>query len=132
MSMTDPIADMLTRIRNANQALLERVDIPASRLKVEIAKVLKAEGFIRTYRMLDDNKQGILRVYLRFGSGHERIIRGIRRVSRPGLRVYRKASKLPRVMSGLGVAILSTSQGVMTGKSARERLLGGEVLCYIW
>lgn len=132
MSMTDPIADMLTRIRNANQALLERVDIPASRFKVEIAKVLKAEGFIRTYRMLDDNKQGILRVYLRFGPGHERIIRGIRRVSRPGLRVYRKAPKLPRVLSGLGVAIVSTSQGVMTGKSARERSLGGEVLCYIW
>jgi len=132
MSMTDPIADMLTRIRNANQALLERVDMPASRFKVEIAKVLKAEGFIRTYRMLDDNKQGILRVYLRFGPGHERIIRGIRRVSRPGLRVYRKAPKLPRVLSGLGVAIVSTSQGVMTGKSARERSLGGEVLCYIW
>ena len=132
MSMTDPIADMLTRIRNANQALLERVDMPASRFKVEIAKVLKAEGFIRTYRMLDDNKQGILRVYLRFGPGHERIIRGIRRVSRPGLRVYRKGPKLPRVLSGLGVAIVSTSQGVMTGKSARERSLGGEVLCYIW
>jgi small subunit ribosomal protein S8 len=132
MSMTDPIADMLTRIRNANQALLERVDMPASRLKVEIAKVLKAEGFIRTYRMLDDNKQGILRVYLRFGSGHERIIRGIRRVSRPGLRVYRKAPALPRVMSGMGVALVSTSQGVMTGKSARERSLGGEVLCYVW
>jgi small subunit ribosomal protein S8 len=132
MSMTDPIADMLTRIRNANQALLERVDIPASRLKVEVAKILKAEGFIRTYRMLDDNKQGILRVYLKFGPGNERIIRGIRRVSRPGLRVYRKAPKLPSVMSGLGVAILSTSQGVMTGKSARQRSLGGEVLCYVW
>ena len=132
MSMTDPIADMLTRIRNANQALLERVDIPASRFKIEVAKVLKAEGFIRTYRMLDDNKQGILRVYLRFGPGNERIIRGIRRVSRPGLRVYRKAQKLPKVMSGLGVAILSTSHGVMTSKAARERSLGGEVLCYIW
>ena len=132
MSMTDPIADMLTRIRNANQALLERVNIPASRHKVEIAKVLKAEGFIRTYRMLDDTKQGVLRVYLRFGPGHERIIRGIRRVSRPGLRVYRKAPNLPRVMSGLGVAIVSTPQGVMTGKSARKRSLGGEVLCYIW
>jgi small subunit ribosomal protein S8 len=132
MSMTDPIADMLTRIRNANQALVERVDIPASRFKIEVAKVLKAEGFIRTYRMLDDNKQGILRVYLRFGPGNERIIRGIRRVSRPGLRVYRKAQKLPKVMSGLGVAILSTSHGVMTSKAARERSLGGEVLCYIW
>jgi small subunit ribosomal protein S8 len=132
MSMTDPIADMLTRIRNANQALLERVDIPASRLKVEVAKILKAEGFIRTYRMLDDNKQGILRVYLKFGPGNERIIRGIRRVSRPGLRVYRKVPKLPNVMSGLGVAIVSTSQGLMTGKAARERSLGGEVLCYLW
>jgi len=108
------------------------VDIPASRFKIEVAKVLKAEGFIRTYRMLDDNKQGILRVYLRFGPGNERIIRGIRRVSRPGLRVYRKAQKLPKVMSGLGVAILSTSHGVMTSKAARERSLGGEVLCYIW
>lgn len=132
MSMTDPIADMLTRIRNANQALVERVDIPASRFKIEVAKVLKAEGFIRTYRMLDDNKQGILRVYLKFGPGNERIIRGIRRVSRPGLRVYRKAQKLPNIMSGLGVAIVSTSQGVMTGKAARERSLGGEVLCYLW
>jgi small subunit ribosomal protein S8 len=132
MSMTDPIADMLTRIRNANLALLERVDIPASRLKLEVAKILKAEGFIRTYRMLDDNKQGILRVYLKFGPGNERIIRGIRRVSRPGLRVYRKAPRLPNVMSGLGVAILSTSQGLMTGKAARQRSLGGEVLCYIW
>jgi small subunit ribosomal protein S8 len=132
MSMTDPIADMLTRLRNANQALLERVDIPASRLKVEVAKILKAEGFIRTYRMLDDNKQGILRVYMKFGPGNERIIRGIRRVSRPGLRVYRKVSKLPNVMSGLGVAIVSTPQGLMTGKTARERSLGGEVLCYIW
>ncbi len=132
MSMTDPIADMLTRIRNANQALLDRVDIPASRLKVELAKTLKAEGFIRAYKLIDDSKQGILRVYMRFGSGNERVIQGLRRVSRPGLRVYRKAGQLPRVMGGLGVAILSTSQGVMTGKTARERQLGGEILCYVW
>ncbi len=132
MSMTDPIADMLTRIRNANQALLDRVDIPASRLKVELAKSLKAEGFIRAYKLIDDSKQGILRVYMRFGPGNERVIQGLRRVSRPGLRVYRKASHLPNVMGGLGVAILSTSQGVMTGKMARERQLGGEVLCYVW
>lgn len=132
MSMTDPIADMLTRIRNANQALLEKVDVPASRLKVELAKVLKAEGFIRAYKLVDDNKQGILRIYLRFGPGNERVIQGLRRVSRPGLRVYRKARQIPSVMSGLGVAILSTPQGLMTGKQARERSLGGEVLCHVW
>ncbi len=132
MSMTDPIADMLTRIRNANQALLDRVDIPASRLKVELAKSLKAEGFIRAYKLIDDSKQGILRVYMRFGPGNERVIQGLRRVSRPGLRVYRKAGQLPNVMGGLGVVILSTSQGVMTGKVARERQLGGEILCYVW
>ncbi len=132
MSMTDPIADMLTRIRNANQALLDRADIPASRLKVELAKNLKAEGFIRAYKLIDDRKQGVLRVYMKFGPGNERIIQGLRRVSRPGLRVYRKASQLPTVMGGLGVAILSTSQGVMTGKAARERQVGGEVLCYVW
>ncbi len=132
MSMTDPIADMLTRIRNANQALLERVDIPASRLKVEIAKILKAEGFIRAYKLIDDSKQGTLRVYMKFGPGNERVLQGARRVSRPGLRVYRTAARLPRVFSGLGVAIVSTSQGVMTGKTAQERRLGGEVLCYVW
>lgn len=132
MALTDPIADMLTRIRNANQALLEKVDMPASRFKVEIAKTLKAEGFIRAYKLIDDNKQGVLRVYLKFGPGNERVILGLRRVSRPGLRVYRKAAQIPRVMSGLGVAIVSTSQGVMTGKQARQRLLGGEVLCTVW
>ena len=132
MSMTDPIADMLTRIRNANQAQLERVDIPASRLKVELAKVLKAEGFIRGYKLVDDSRQGILRVYLKFGPGNERVIQGIKRVSRPGLRTYRKAAQIPRVFSGMGVAILSTSQGLMTGKAARERSVGGEVLCYVW
>ncbi len=132
MALTDPIADMLTRIRNANQALLEKVDIPASRFKVEVAKILKAEGFIRAYKLIDDNKQGVLRVYLRFGPGNERVILGLRRVSRPGLRVYRKAAQIPRVMSGLGVTIVSTSRGVMTGKQARERSLGGEVLCTVW
>ena len=132
MAMTDPIADMLTRIRNANQALLEKVDMPASRFKVEIAKTLKAEGFIRAYKLIDDNKQGVLRVYLKFGPGNERVILGLRRVSRPGLRVYRKAAQIPRVLSGLGVAIVSTSQGVMTGKQARQRSLGGEVLCTVW
>ncbi len=132
MSMTDPIADMLTRIRNANQALLERVDIPASRLKVELAKLLKAEGFIRAYRLIDDKKQGTLRVYLKFGAGNDRVIRGLRRVSRPGLRIYRGAKQIPRTVGALGVAVVSTSQGLMTGKAARERALGGEVMCYVW
>lgn len=132
MSMTDPIADLLTRIRNANQALLERVDIPASRFKVELAKVLKAEGFIRAYKLLDDKKQGILRIYLKFGPGNARVIQGLRRVSRPGLRVYRNARQVPTVVTGLGVSIVSTPQGLMTGKAARERSLGGEVLCYVW
>ncbi len=132
MSMTDPIADMLTRIRNANGALLDKVDMPASRLKVELAKVLKAEGFIRAYKLIDDNKQGILRIYMKFGPGNERVIQGLRRVSRPGLRMYRKAGRIPTVMSGMGLAIVSTPQGLMTGKAARERVLGGEVLCYVW
>ncbi len=132
MSMTDPIADMLTRIRNANQALLERVDIPASRLKVELAKILKAEGFIRAYKLIDDRKQGVLRVYMKFGPGNQRVLQGLRRVSRPGLRVYRNSRQIPRVYNGLGVAIVSTPQGVMTGKAAQERRLGGEVLCYVW
>ena len=132
MAMTDPIADMLTRIRNANQALLEKVDMPASRLKVEIAKTLKAEGFIRAFKLIDDNKQGVLRVYLKFGPGNERVILGLRRVSRPGLRVYRKSRQIPSVVSGVGVAIVSTPQGIMSGKQARERSLGGEVLCYVW
>jgi small subunit ribosomal protein S8 len=132
MAMTDPIADMLTRIRNANQALLDRVDIPASRFKVELAKLLKAEGFIRAYRLLDDKKQGTLRVYLKFGSGNERVIQGLRRISRPGLRVYRKAPQVPKTVGGLGLAVVSTPQGLMTGKAARERGLGGEVVCYVW
>jgi small subunit ribosomal protein S8 len=132
MAMTDPIADMLTRIRNANQALLDRVDIPSSRLKVEIAKALKAEGFIRAFKLIDDNKQGVLRVYLKFGPGNERVIQGLRRVSRPGLRVYRKTRQIPSMISGVGVSIVSTSQGVMSGKQARDRSLGGEVLCYVW
>jgi small subunit ribosomal protein S8 len=132
MAMTDPIADMLTRIRNANQALLDKVDIPSSRLKVEIAKALKAEGFIRAFKLIDDNKQGVLRVYLKFGPGNERVIQGLRRVSRPGLRVYRKSRQIPSMISGVGVSIVSTSQGVMSGKQARDRSLGGEVLCYVW
>ena len=130
--MTDPVADLLTRIRNANQALLDRVDIPVSKLKVEIARLLRDEGFIRSYRVLPDQPQGILRVYMKYGPNNLRLLRGLRRVSRPGLRVYTKADRIPRVQNGLGVAILSTSHGVMTGEEARGRAVGGEVLAYIW
>jgi small subunit ribosomal protein S8 len=130
--MTDPIADMLTRIRNANLAIHDKVDIPTSRLKVEIAKVLRAEGFIKNFKVLESGPQGTLRIYLKYGPGNHRIINGIRRVSRPGLRVYANARRLPRVMSGLGVAILSTSQGLMTERAAKDRGVGGEVLCHVW
>jgi small subunit ribosomal protein S8 len=130
--MTDPLADMMTRIRNANLATHDKVDIPASRVKVEIAKVLRAEGYIKNFRLLDAGKPATLRIYLKYGPGNQRIITGLRRISRPGLRVYAPTRRIPRVMSGLGVAILSTSQGVMTGQAAAERGVGGEVLCYVW
>jgi small subunit ribosomal protein S8 len=130
--MTDPIADMLTRIRNANSAVHDKVDIPASRLKVEIAKILRAEGYIKNFKVLDTDKHRILRIYLKYGPGSQRIITGLRRVSRPGLRVYATSRRLPRVLSGLGVAILSTSQGIMSERGARERAVGGEVLCHVW
>jgi small subunit ribosomal protein S8 len=130
--MTDPIADMLTRIRNANSAVHDKVDIPASRLKVEIAKILRAEGYIKNFKVLDTDKHRILRIYLKYGPGNQRVITGLRRVSRPGLRVYATSRRLPRVLSGLGVAILSTSQGIMSERAARERAVGGEVLCHVW
>jgi len=130
--MTDPIADMLTRIRNANRAAHDKVDIPASKMKVEIAKVLRAEGYIKNIKVLETGVQKTLRIYLKYGQGSERVIIGLRRVSRPGLRVYAPSRRLPRVMSGLGVAILSTSQGIMTGRAAGERGVGGEVVCYVW
>jgi small subunit ribosomal protein S8 len=130
--MTDPIADMLTRIRNANLAVHDKVDVPASRLKVEVAKILRAEGYIKNFKVLEGDKHRVLRIYLKYGPGNQRIITGLRRASRPGLRVYATSRRLPRVMSGLGVAILSTSQGVMSGRAAKERAVGGEVLCYVW
>lgn len=132
MSMTDPIADMLTRIRNANRALHERVDIPASRLKVAIARILKEEGFIRNYRLIEGKPQGVLRLYLKYGPDNMRVMTDIQRVSRPGLRVYAGVRALPRVRSGLGVAIVSTPKGVMTDRAAREQRLGGEVLFAVW
>lgn len=130
--MTDPIADMLTRIRNANIAQHERVDIPCSRLKVEIAKLLKREGFVADYQVVREGPQGRLRITLKYTHGNARVLTGLRRVSRPGLRVYAKAKAIPRVLSGLGVSILSTPKGVMTGREAREQRLGGEVLCAVW
>lgn len=130
--MTDPIADFLTRIRNANTVNRERVEIPASKMKRGMAEILKSEGFIRTYEYIDDGKQGILRLYMRYGPNKQKVITGIRRISKPGLRVYARKDEVPRVLGGLGVAVISTSKGLMTDKQARQEGLGGEVICYIW
>lgn len=132
MAMTDPIADFLTRIRNANTVRHEKVEIPASKVKRAMAEILKEEGFIRDYEYVEDGKQGILRLYLKYGPERERVISGLRRISKPGLRVYVRKDQIPRVLGGLGIAIISTSKGIMTDKKAREQGLGGEVLCYIW
>lgn len=132
MAMTDPIADMLTRIRNANAVRHESLEVPASNMKKQIAEILKQEGFIRDYEYIDDNKQGIIRIYLKYGPNNERVITGLKRISKPGLRVYAKCNDLPRVLGGLGIAIVSTSKGVMTDKEARKQNVGGEVIAYIW
>ncbi len=132
MAVTDPIADMLTRIRNANLARQEHVTIPASKLKLEIAKVLKAQGYVQKYDLVDDKRHGLIRIHLRYGQSGQPVISGLRRVSRPGLRVYVDAGQIPRVLGGLGVAVLSTSQGVLTDREARRRRVGGEVLCHVW
>src|SRR5512135_2376674 len=132
MGMTDPVSDMLTRIRNANMAKLEKVDIPSSNLKLEIARVLKDEGYIKNFKLLKDRKQGIVRVYMKYSPDELRVINGLKRVSSPGNRVYVGADEIPRVMGGLGVAILSTSKGVMADRESRTKNIGGEVLCYIW
>ncbi len=133
MSMTDPIADMLTRIRNANMAGHERVEIPASKVKSEIARILTEEGFVRNYRLLDDGKQGVLRIYLKYGNTKkEKVITNLRRISKPGRRIYAKSDSLPSVYGGLGVAILSTSNGIKTTPQCRQEKIGGEVLCYVW
>jgi small subunit ribosomal protein S8 len=132
MPVTDPIADMLTRIRNANTARHERVLIPASKLKLEIAKVLKGQGYIQKYDLVDDKRHGQIRVHLRYGAEGVPVITGLRRISRPGMRVYVDAKRVPRVMGGLGVSILSTSRGVLGDREARRRGLGGEVLCHVW
>lgn len=130
--MTDPIADMLTRIRNANTVYRDFVDIPVSRMKRAIAGILKQEGFIRDFELVEDGKHGMLRLYLKYGPNRERVISGLKRISRPGLRVYAGHDELPRVLGGLGIAVLSTSKGIMTEKQAREGRIGGEVLCFVW
>ena len=130
--VTDPIADMLTRIRNGSMAEHEKVDIPASKLKARVAEILKDEGFIKNFRLIEDKRQGVLRVYLKYGAGQERVITGIRRVSKPGRRLYVAADKVPSVLGGMGVAILSTPRGVLTDRESRKAKVGGEVLCYVW
>lgn len=132
MTMTDPIADMLTRIRNANTVKHETVDIPASNIKKEIARILLEEGFIKGYDVTEDGKQGLIRVQLKYGKDGERVISGIKRISKPGMRVYADTDNIPKVLNGLGISVISTSSGILTDKQARELNVGGEVLCYVW
>jgi small subunit ribosomal protein S8 len=132
MVMTDPIADFLTRIRNANMRKFDVVEAPASKIKREIAEILKAEGYVKDVEYLEDNKQGIIRVFLKYGKNGEKVITNLKRISKPGLRVYAKSSDVPKVLNGLGTAIISTSEGVVTDKVARQKNIGGEVLAYIW
>jgi small subunit ribosomal protein S8 len=132
MAMSDPIADFLTRIRNANVVRKDRVEMPSSKLKRSLANILKQEGFIRNYRYLDNKKQGILRVYLKYGENGERVINELQRISKPSVRVYVGKDEIPRVRGGLGIAILSTNHGILSGKQARKQGVGGEVLCYVW
>lgn len=132
MVMSDPIADFLTRIRNANMRMHEKVEIPASKTKVHLAEILKNEGFIKDFEVVDDNVQGKIVVTLKYGPNRERVITGLKRISKPGLRRYCKSDNVPKVLGGLGIAIISTSKGIMTDKEARKAGLGGEVICYIW
>ena len=132
MQITDPIADMLTRIRNANNAKHDTVDVPASNMKKAIAQILLEEGYIKNFQLIDDGTQGVIRITLKYNAGKEKVLSGLRRVSKPGLRVYAGAEELPRVLRGLGIAIVSTSKGVMTDKKAREAHVGGEVLAFVW
>ena len=132
MQISDVIADMLTRIRNANDAKHETVDIPASNLKKSIAEILLDEGYIKNFQIVEDGKQGIIRVALKYAAGKQKVIHGLRRVSKPGLRIYSNCEEMPKVMNGLGIAIVSTSKGVMTDKKAREANVGGEILAFVW
>ncbi|KRN32330.1 30S ribosomal protein S8 [Weissella halotolerans] len=132
MSMTDPIADFLTRIRNANMVRHDSVEVPASKIKMDIAEILKNEGFVRDVEYIEDDKQGVIRVFLKYGADKERAISGLKRISKPGLRSYVKSDAVPEVLNGLGIAIISTSEGVITDKEARAKKIGGEVLAYVW
>jgi len=132
MNMTDPVADFITRIRNGVRARTNKVDVPTSKLKVELARILKDEGYITNFRVTEDGKQGVLRVYLKYGPGMEKVITDLQRVSRPGCRIYCGKDQIPRVYGGLGINILSTSRGVMTGRTAAREGVGGEILCNIW
>ena len=132
MHITDPIADMLTRIRNANSAKHEIVDIPASNMKKAIAQILLDEGYIASYKVIEDDKQGVIRVTLKYGENKSQVITGLRRVSKPGLRIYSSVDEMPKVMKGLGIAIISTSKGIMTDREARKQNVGGEVLAFVW
>ena len=132
MHVTDPVADMLTRIRNANSAKHETVDVPASNMKKAIAEILTEEGYIKGYQIIDDGKPGIIKITLKYGANKEKVLSGLKRISKPGLRVYASRDELPRVLKGLGIAIISTSQGIMTDKKARAKNIGGEVLAFIW
>ena len=132
MSMTDPIADMLTRMRNALTASYSTVDIPSSRLKVDIAKVLKSEGFIKNFKIIEDQKQGTMRIFFKYDEKGDSIINGLKRMSKPGCRMYSKGDRIPQVLNGYGISILSTSQGMMTDRQARKMGIGGEIICSIW
>ncbi len=132
MIITDPIADMLTRIRNANSVFHDSVDIPGSKMKLELAKLFKEEGYVKDYRWIDDGRQGLIRVYLKYTPQKERAISGLKRISRPGRRVYANHSEIPKVLGGLGVAVVSTSQGLMSDRKARQVGVGGEVVCFVW
>ncbi len=132
MNMTDPVADMISRVRNGVRAKLPKVDVPASKLKAEIARILKDEGYIANFKSIEDEKQGMLRIYLKYGPGMERVITDLQRVSRPGCRIYCGKDQIPRVYGGLGINILSTSRGLMTGRTAAGEGVGGEILCNVW
>lgn len=132
MTMSDPIADMLTRVRNANMVRHQKIELPASNIKKQIAEILKNEGFIKNVEFVEDDKQGVLRLFLKYGQNNERVITGLKRISKPGLRVYAKADEVPKVLNGLGIALVSTSEGIVTDREARKRNVGGEVLAYVW
>lgn len=132
MTMTDPIADMLTRIRNANMVKHETVDVPASNMKKELSRILLEEGFIKGYDVIEDGKQGIIRIQLKYGQSGERVISGLKRISKPGMRVYAAKNEIPKVLNGLGISVISTSKGIVTDKIARKENVGGEVICYVW